>query len=134
MTSLQVEGLKAVKRKMLALETRQAELLDEPIQTALVHFYSKISPYPPAPPDSTYQRGIDPRSERLGQQWDYEGGGIKQSLVNSASYSGRVHGRKQPGYHKQTGWRTVEETLQTETPTAMRLLVSGYLRNVRRIR
>lgn len=129
---LDAEGLTEVKRLLARAVSRQSAAADDGIKAALVHLHSKLAPYPPAPPDSSYVRGLDPRSERLSTKWGYEGRGFNQALVNNASYSGYVHGRRQPAYHKRTGWKTVEEVLREEAPRASQIIVQHYIRYLRR--
>lgn len=128
--SLKVKGLEPVQRLMHRLKDTRKEL-SVAIKAGLVHFHSKIAPYPPAPPNSTYERGTDPRSEQMSKQWDYEGKDLKQSLVNRASYSGYVHGDRQPGYHKRTGWKTVETVMKEEGNTTQRIIANEYVKQLR---
>lgn len=129
--SLQVNGLKTVQRILRNIRSKGRVGLSRGIRAALIFFKARISPYPPAPPGSTYQRGTDPRSEQMSKQWDFEGRSLKQSLVNRASYSGRVHGRRQPLFHKQTGWRTVEQSLQDDSTEAVRFIATEYVKEIR---
>ncbi len=60
-------------------------------------------------------------SERLGEKWTWEveevgDGGLVGIIGNLASYSEIVQGRKQPAFHRRTGWTTVEEAVIQAEP------------------
>ncbi len=43
--------------------------LKESFKDALIYVHSNIPPYPPPRPGQRYRRGLDPRSQRLGQSY-----------------------------------------------------------------
>jgi hypothetical protein len=62
-------------------------------------------------------------SEKLGEKWTWEvretPAGLVGVLGNTASYSEVVQGRKQPAFHRRTGWVTVDEALGQAEPQIM---------------
>lgn len=59
-------------------------------------------------------------SERLGEKWTWKveeaDGGLVGIVGNLASYSEIVQGRKQPTFHRRTGWTTVDEAVIQAEP------------------
>jgi hypothetical protein len=59
-------------------------------------------------------------SERLGEKWTWEveedTGALVGIVGNLASYSEIVQGRKQPAFHRRTGWTTVDEAVIQAEP------------------
>lgn len=120
-------------------------------KAAFVHLKSKIAKYPPRSSrpqahlwtkkqrqgffyhlkngdiEVPWRRGTSPGSERLGQRWMVEGEGFNTKLHNRASYASRVQGSYQTNYHKQTGWRRIDEVIREETP-AMGRIISGEIK------
>ena len=99
--------------------------LGEPIQRGAMaiaaSIQDEVAPYPPAPPrrpgKSYYVRGRGgftargkqtSSSEMLNRKWDVKAISWGARLTNTASYSGKVHGRKQAQVHKRTGWVRIE--------------------------
>lgn len=138
-----------LSRKVRSL--RQGQGFKRGKKAALLYFRSKIAPYPPvsrrpAEWDSyfamieffrklsageitvPYQRGVSPESERLAQQWQIDEQGSDTVLSNNASYAGLVQGRQQIGYHKRTGWKTVNTVIHDESPEMIRIIVTEMIR------
>lgn len=108
---------------LLAVDLRRA------IETAALGIAAEIqdtvAPYPPAPPrragQGYYVRGrgsftargelVKP-SELLNRRWSIKAVPLGARLRNTASYAGKVHGRKQAKIHKKHGWVTVETGIE----------------------
>jgi hypothetical protein len=67
-----------------------------------------------------YVRGMDPRSEALGQAWatQVEAGpeAITGLLGNNSSYFEVVQGDNQSEYMKAVGWKTIDQGLDEAEP------------------
>lgn len=89
-------------------------MVDPVLETIGESVIAKVKPYPPVPAHSRYQRGTDPRSERLGDKWWYKLIYHGVTVGNAASYAGWVHGEEQVSFHKATGWKQLLKTAQDE--------------------
>ena len=64
-----------------------------------------------------YRRGQSPGSEDHGQSWTIKGmkNGLQQIVGSDTSYGELLQSEaKQTSYHRQTGWRTVEDVTEQE--------------------
>jgi hypothetical protein len=88
------------------------DILRPPMTKSLALFQAEMATYPPQPSGSTYRRGIDPRSEKLGQKWTYEirgsGNSIEGILGNNVSYGPYVQDAERQARH-MTHWQTDEQ-------------------------
>jgi len=65
------------------------------------YMQTKLKPYPPKPPNSTYVR-----TGELGRSWDVFSNktALEVGITNTKEYAPGVVGKEQAGFHKITGW------------------------------
>lgn len=83
-----------------------------------------------------YRRGSSPNSETASKRWSVEArdGGLTQVAGNNASYAPLLYSaEKQTAYHKQTGWKTVEETYRNETQALAKVAKDAAQQNIRQL-
>lgn len=104
-----IEGLDELLGKIETL--RQLDEAKAALGAVGVDLVGRVSPYPPAPPGSTYRRGLDKRSETLGRRWfiNSEADGARLVIGNNASYARYEHdAERQTAVHQRTGWKTYQ--------------------------
>lgn len=77
-----------------------------------------------------YARGIDPRSQKLGQSWTTrsERDGLRQVVGTAVTYAPLVQSAaQQTAYHKAGGWSTDADVVRTEEGT-VQSLVEQYVK------
>ncbi len=77
-----------------------------------------------------YARGIDPRSQKLGQSWTTrsERDGLRQVVGTTATYAPLVQSAaRQTAYHKAGDWPTDADVVRTEGET-VQALVEQYVK------
>jgi len=125
-TKVIITGLNDVQ--MLVKRIGKADGFKRGLLAGGQHLKDRAQIYPPKSgrPGDTYRRGIDPRSERLGQRWmlSVSRGGWRVEVGNIASYAGKVHGEEQPWYHRQTGWKKLDQLAREEGPRIERIVAS----------
>lgn len=127
---------------------QQKKVVKRAGKVILVHLRSKLAVYPPVSRrpqagnwtdverrafwaklkageiEVPYRRGLSPGSESLSKRWQIKSSGTNSTMENNASYASLVQGRKQIPYHKNTGWKTVEDTLDAERGQFARILAT----------
>lgn len=76
-----------------------------------------------------YARGIDPRSQKLGQSWTTreERDGLRQVVGTAAGYGPLVQSAaRQTAYHRAGGWQTDDDVVNAERGT-VQALVERYV-------
>ena len=78
---------------------------------AAVETLAYVKPYPPAPANSSYVRGYDPRSENLGHSWTVVARGPDEAVIGtSVSYSRWVKDEDmQTDVMSDIGWTTIQD-------------------------
>jgi hypothetical protein len=70
MIEVEIKNADEVIRYLTQATPRELrEALGEAFRDALIYIHAHIPPYPPPRPGQKYRRGLDPRSERLGQSY-----------------------------------------------------------------
>jgi len=83
--------------------------------------------------DIPYRRGVSPGSERMGLRWEISArnGGLTQVIGNNAGYINYVQGDEQSVYHRETGWKKVEDIVDDERDNAFNIINSEVAKDVR---
>ena len=124
-----------------------------------IHFVAKVNQYPPEShrpqPFKTdkqrravfaklsageieipYRRGQSPNSETASKRWSVESrdGGLTQVAGNNASYAPLLYSAQgQAAYHKETGWKTVEDVYKDEKQELARVARDAARQNIRQL-
>jgi len=128
MASITIEGIDELMDKLGAVEA--IEVLEDPMQRAVLRLQGRMATYPPPPLSSTYIRGYGfhgrpATSEKLGQHWTtkvtQQTVGYEGRVGNNVSYGPLVQSAMfQTKAHKRTGWVTDEQVLEEELPAILR--------------
>ncbi len=128
MATITITGIDELMDKLGAVET--IEILEDPMQRAVLRLQGRMATYPPPPPSSTYIRGYGfagrpATSEKLGQHWTtqvtQQQAGYEGRVGNNVSYGPLVQSSAfQTKAHKRTGWVTDEQVLDEEIPAILR--------------
>lgn len=112
---IEVRGLEDAYQKF---GTDVLRLIEPGIQSGAIRVERRLKVYPPPIPGQRYRRGIDPRSERLGQRWTNE---IRRTSVevrgqvgNTASYAPWVQSEQFQARVHWDRWETDEQALEAE--------------------
>lgn len=140
---IKYDGLEPLLKKLTKLS--QLKYVIAAIKAAAAHVKGKADDYPPStianspdnPTGRWYERGYGPKwqtrsgvhgrktSETLGRRWaiKIEDHGLTAIIGNNVSYAPFVHSREeQAGFHKDRGWKTVEDVAEEETPVVLDFL------------
>ncbi len=127
-TSITIAGIDELMDKLGAVEA--IEVLEDPMQRAVLRLQGRMATYPPQRPGSKYIRGYGfagrpATSEKLGQHWTtkvtQQTVGYEGRVGNNVSYGPLVQSSAfQTRMHKRTGWVTDEQVLEEELPVIMR--------------
>ena len=114
--NIELRGVDELK-KMLG-QVASTEVLRRGMQKVVYRVQGRMADYPPPPPGSTYKRGSDKRSEKLGQRWTTKvttsGGNVQGKVGNNASYGPFVQSDMfQARVHKGR-WQTDRQVLREE--------------------
>lgn len=108
MTSIRIDGLSELIARVSEAQARK--ILEPPMRRAVLRLERGMKQYPPQRPGSTYRRGIDPRSERLGQRWTSNvqatGSGLRGTVGNNASYAPWVQASAFQARTHRNRWQT----------------------------
>ena len=128
MASITIEGIDELMDKLGAVET--IEVLEAPMNRAVLRLQGRMATYPPQRTGSTYIRGYGfpgkpATSEKLGQHWTtkvtQQTVGYEGRVGNNVSYGPLVQSSAfQTRTHKRTGWVTDEQVLTEEAPAIVR--------------
>lgn len=115
--AIEVRGLEDAYRK---LGVDVFGLIEPPITAGVIRVEGRLKAYPPPRPGQTYRRGIDRRSERLGQRFTHRvtrtADGVRGEIGNNASYAPWVISEEFQAWMHRRRWTTDEEALQAEAP------------------
>lgn len=155
-----INGLDPIIAKLDGLD--KPEVFRLPMQQSVLHLHGKVATAPtgnqhrPQPfktdksrrwffwalahPDESglevpYKRGSSPGSEKLTSSWTTEVSpdGRQGRIGNDTSYGPLVQDRgQQSAYHAQTGWTTIQEHIEKETPTILGYFEAQYRRYTQR--
>ena len=142
---IRIEGLERLQGKLKALEPRR--YMSAVMDRCLSDIKDDVAIYPPASeanqprswtsggPNTWYERGYGTRrvrkdgsivgyqtSEELGRSWTtrVEQGGMRGVVGNKVSYGPFVQDEdEQAPFHKETGWRTIQEVAKRQAPKAI---------------
>jgi len=128
MAVIEIKGIDELMDKLGAVEA--IEVLEGPMQRAVLRLQGRMATYPPPPLSSTYIRGYGfhgrpATSEKLGQHWmtkvTQQTVGYEGRVGNNVSYGPLVQSAMfQTKAHKRTGWVTDEQVLEEELPAILR--------------
>ncbi len=128
MAAITIEGIDELIDKLGAVEA--IEVLEAPMNRAVLRLQGRMATYPPPPPSSKYIRGYGfagrpATSEKLGQHWTtkvtQQTVGYEGRVGNNVSYGPLVQSSAfQTKAHKRTGWVTDEQVLDEELPAILR--------------
>lgn len=114
---IEIEGLPELYAK---LGRNLLPIIQPAILAAVIRAEGKMKVYPPPPPGSTYVRGLDPRSERLGQRWTHQvvmgGDFVRGEIGNNASYAPWVQSSEFQARIHRGRWTTDEDALREVLP------------------
>lgn len=128
MASITIEGIDELIDKLGAVEA--IEILEDPMNRAVLRLQGRMATYPPQRPGSTYIRGYGfhgkpATSEKLGQHWTtkvtQQTVGYEGRVGNNVTYGPLVQSSAfQTRAHKRTGWVTDQQVLEEEIPAILR--------------
>ena len=141
--SVEVKGLDELERKIGGLATLRTVRVG--LKAGAVHVKGKADDYPPStianspgnPKGRWYERGYGPRwmtrqgvhgrktSQTLGRKWTMaeRNNGMTFIIGNNVTYGPYVQDReKQAWFHRQRGWRTVQDVAEDELDTVTRFV------------
>ena len=119
--SIQIRGIEAAYRK---LGTDILGAIEPAFAGGVIRVEGRMKKYPPPRPGQTYRRGIDPRSERLGQRWTHQvtrtATEVRAKTGNNASYAPWVQNDEFQAWMHRRRWTTDVEALEAEAPSVER--------------
>lgn len=119
--SIQIRGIEAAYRK---LGTDVLRAIEPAFAGGAIRVEGRMKKYPPPRPGQTYRRGIDPRSERLGQRWTHQvtrtATSVRGEVGNNASYAPWVQNDQFQAWMHRRRWTTDVEALEAEAPSVER--------------
>ncbi len=128
MATITITGIDELMDKLGAVET--IEILEDPMQRAVLRLQGRMATYPPQRTGSKYIRGYGfagkpATSEKLGQHWTttvtQQQAGYEGRVGNNVSYGPLVQsGMFQTKAHKRTGWVTDQQAMEEEAPAIIR--------------
>lgn len=110
MAEIEIRGVNDLLRKLNRVQA--IEVLEPPMQRAVLRVQADMQDYPPAPAGSLYRR-----TGTLGRRWTTamvrEAGGLVGKIGNNTEYGPWVQSaRFQTRGHRATGWPTDEAVLE----------------------
>ena len=119
--SIQIRGLDNAYRKLGA---DVLPIIEPAFTGGAIRVEGRMKKYPPPRPGQTYRRGIDPRSERLGQRWTHQvtrtSTEVRAQTGNNASYAPWVQNQEFQAWMHRRRWTTDVEALEAEAPSVER--------------
>ena len=113
--SITIRGEKELKAKLAKLSRLDAE---KAMKAMGLHLAGKMKAYPPARPESRYQR-----TRTLANRWDVTSKRDQATVLNRTPYSPYVQGDDtQAWFHKLTGWQTLKATAKANINEMVALL------------
>ena len=112
---LEIRGLEEAYKKF---GTDVLRLIEPGIQSGTIRVERRLKVYPPPIPGQRYRRGLDPRSEQLGQRWTNEtrrtAVEVRGQVGNTASYAPWVQNEQFQARVHRDRWTTDQEALEAE--------------------
>jgi len=115
-TNIQIKGVAELMDKLGRLEA--IDILEPPMNRAVLRIHDRMFPYPPPPPRSTYVRKV---SGGLQGKWTTKvtklPDGVEGRVGNVTVYGPLVQSKQfQTRTHKRTGWQTDVQVMDEESP------------------